>query len=318
MGRRRLVTSIFCVVVLVAAMTACSALVSFDDLSSSPSPDAGDAATADAALATDGASPGVDAGSAADASGADASGVDASFDAAGAAYEAIVLADNPIAYFRMNEAAGGLSIASAVGTTTGAFSTGVTLGTPSPVTHEPANLAATFTRPGLTDSDLALTPGFTFEGNQPFSIEAWVKPSTIDSAPRHVFSHADRVGDYPVRGYNVCVALKTGNNVAWIERSVDAGLALSNFEPIVQGAWSHVVAIYDGTNLVIVVNGAASAPLAQPGPSSAATMTPAYIGSANGGGNNNHGYLGDIDELAIYDKVLPPARIAAHYAAGKP
>jgi hypothetical protein len=300
-------------------MTACSAVVSFSDLTgpAGAGPDGGDASTADATLATDGASSGVDAGGGGDAAGVDASGADGGFDA-GPAYEAIVLADKPIAYFRMNEAAGGLSIASAAGTTTGGFSTGVTLGTPSPVTHEPGNLAATFTRPGMMDSDLALTPGFAFEGNQAFSIEAWVKPSTIDSAPRHIFSHADRVGDYPVRGYNVCLSVKGANNVVWIERSVDAGLSLSNYEPITPGVWSHVVAIYDGTSLVIVVNGGASAPLAQPGPSTAAQTTAAFIGSANGGANNNHGYLGDIDELAIYDKVLAPDRIAAHYAAGKP
>jgi hypothetical protein len=42
-------------------------------------------------------------------------------------------------------------------------------------------------------------------------------------------------------------------------------------------------------------------------------MTPALVGSASTRGE--YGFVGAIDELAIYDKALAPSQIAAHFAA---
>ena len=187
----------------------------------------------DASIATDGA---LDSGVGADAQiPFEASATDSSVDA-GSAYAATILADGPLAYYRLNEKSGS-SVASEVGGFTGAFTRGTTLGAASSVTREPGNLAATFFLQGSTDdSDLSLGDNFIFEGTQPFSVEMWFNASTIDTDARHVLSKADRVGDSPVDGWNVCVSMDPGP-VIWIERSAASTNTRSTEVTIAANAW---------------------------------------------------------------------------------
>jgi hypothetical protein len=68
---------------------------------------------------------------------------------------------------------------------------------------------------------------------------------------------------------------------------------------------------FDGITLLLFVDGAqvaASSYVKDLAP----TGAPLWIGAADTWGRHK----GVIDEVAIYDKPLPPARIKAHYMAG--
>ena len=234
-------------------------------------------------------------------------------------YAAVVMATGPLAYFRFDEPAGSKTVSSSVGTFSGSFTRGVVLGTPSPIGRDPTNTGATFSTPGSLDSDLSLGQYFTFEGNKPFSIEVWLNPSIVDASSRHVVAKADRGSQGPLNGWSLVLG-QIPQPVAWFERGFfgDGGTGAKSFAPISTGSFAHVVQVYDGSALLIYVNGvafAAPTPMTTPNPVSAA---PAFVGSANGGQSNGHGYVGVLDELAIYDKALNQAQVTAHFQAGKP
>ena len=251
-----------------------------------------------------------------DASQSDSGAVDASTNDAGTdagnTYADVILADSPLAYFRLNETSG-TTIQSDVNLYTGSFVRGVALGTPSPIGHDPSNRAATFSMSdgGVVDSDLTLGDNFTFPGQQPFTAEAWIKP-TSTQFPSHVLSKADRSPG--VHGWNICVA---SGPIVWIERG-DPNVIHSTTMPITLGVWSHVVGVYDGTQLLIYVNGVSGSSRAMVDASIGVATTAAFMGSANGGVEEGHGFVGALDEVAIYDKALTTAQVLAHYNAGKP
>ena len=83
--------------------------------------------------------------------------------------------------------------------------------------------------------------------------------------------------------------------------------------PVV-GAWSHVVATFDGSVTVIYLDGV------EVGRNSGSAAGP--IGGGPGAlviGDTPQGQFnklaGDLDELAIYGSALSPAQVAAHFQA---
>jgi hypothetical protein len=239
----------------------------------------------------------------------------------GASYAAVVLSDQPIAYYPLDETTGN-TVASAVsGAPPGTFTHGVTLGQTSPVTRNTANRAAAFDTAHGADSDLAFGDVFSFPGTAPFSIELWVMPGPTadDGKYRHIFSKCDRdPANIPLVGWNL-VAQGTTPLTVWTERIADGGNLSTAHIALALNVFTHIVGVYDGSSLFFYSNGGQSA---GPNPdlrTLTKTVTSAFVGSANGGSTGNgHAFVGLIDEIAIYDKALAPDRIAAHYAAGKP
>ena len=89
-------------------------------------------------------------------------------------YAAAVLADEPLAYFRFDEAGGTLAW-SAVGSVTGTYEGTFAFGAPGAVGD--GNPSVTFD--GVT-TRIPVGDVFPFDGLAPYALEMWVRPSSIN------------------------------------------------------------------------------------------------------------------------------------------
>jgi hypothetical protein len=220
-------------------------------------------------------------------------------------YRSTILADKPLAYWRLGEAVGGTTAHDETGNNhDGAYSTSCVLGVAGALPSD-SNTAVQFD--GNAASVTVDPPGpLDFEGHTPFSVEGWVKPARIGGGYQHAINHESPTG---VReGYAVFVD-DLGN--LDFERFVGSqGLTLRG--PLVtMGQWYHVVGTYDTSTLRLYVNGALIATTPD-GRSANALADPLYLGL---GGGNMKFFQGVIDEVAIYGAALTQAQITAHYKA---
>jgi uncharacterized protein YceK len=222
-------------------------------------------------------------------------------DAAQGMYASAVLADTPVAYWRLGDT--GLTAVAAGGGINGIYEGGVTQGVMGAIPTD-RNTAAQFD--GQDDLiRLGTATDFDFAGTQPFSIEAWIKPTLLDGGARHVFTKQQRAS--PKRGFAVLVEQARG---LVFERYLDDSEETTVAFAITEGAFLHVVAVYTGASMRLHVNGAPPVEaIEMRGTPSVSAV--ALIGSA---GDCCH-FAGVIDEVAVYDKALDADRIEAHFRA---
>ena len=147
-----------------------------------------------------------------------------------------------------------------------------------------------------------------------FSMECWIKtPSPTASGASRVFRWGwyglylqvyrfnGQADGYITAGY-------TDSNA--VERNVeDYGAYFDN-------AWHHVVCTYDGTTLVLYVDGASAASeVNAQGITISDTVAQDGFGIARDGPFNQSYFDGTIDDVAIYNYMLTSGQVSAHYAA---
>jgi hypothetical protein len=217
-------------------------------------------------------------------------------------YAATVLSDAPIAYWRLDDTTTTTAKDLSGNGHDGSYQGGVTLGAQGAIANDP-DTAVQFD--GSSAEMVATVPSsFDFTGNVPYSVEVWAKPASNPAGMGVVGKNAYATDAGGYLGWYVAY-----NNNGWLD-SLRNNNDTGNPGPA-PGAFLHIVATYDGTNLAIYVNGQQFA-------SSAMSMALAATGAPlTAGGVANWGsFTGVLDEIAIYDKALPSARIAAHYARG--
>lgn len=236
-------------------------------------------------------------------------------------YSATVLADSPIAYWRLNEAVTTITDSSGANNCAG-----------------PCNgtASATYVQQvvgGLAkDTDTAITMGsdgvidfgnnFNF-GNagtdNPFSVEFWVKRNSSDSGWvnwRYVFSKTDLGNaEYAVRFSDTLISLNLSspNGADWI--------VASGYHNILPGTWNHVIVTYSGnksaTGINFFINGRSVSTLYSGGGTyngMTATATSARVGQLTLLPYDLDGTT--VDELAVYNYVLDATKARNHYLAG--
>jgi Concanavalin A-like lectin/glucanases superfamily/Fibronectin type III domain len=143
-----------------------------------------------------------------------------------------------------------------------------------------------------------LLPAF----NTARSVEAWVKP--LDSYTRWLAGWGTnttaRVFDVGVAGDTVLVAGYADD------------LSFPVGHSLVDGAWHHIVASYDGSAATVYVDGVAIGTRAFPAPLNTVTNGFLRVGAAVAGDSPVYGGL---DELAVYPSALTAAQVSAHFAA---
>ncbi len=219
------------------------------------------------------------------------------------AYSDAVLADQPVAYWRLGETSGDVAV-DAAGEFDGTYLNGVALGDPGALVGDP-DPAARFSAVSQTMVDVP----FAYELNPlVFSVEVWAMATGGTGHRSPLTSRADG----PQRGY-IFYAVPdetwqfwTGTSTGWNSLP---GPAIS------MGAWAHLVGTYDGAIKRFYVNGAEVG-------SNISAFTPNDMAVLRIGGGatesltGNYFFEGSVDEAAIYDKVLTPEQILTHYAVG--
>lgn len=229
-----------------------------------------------------------------------------------ATYAEAVSADNPIAYWRLDEAGGSSPDVATNSGSLSASGNGVYLG--APLRQQPGTLA------GSADPAVAFD-GLVQKLDVPYqaalnpsgrlTVELWVRLGGSLGTIRSPLSsrHLPAGGAY---GYVFYTTL--GNQ--W-EFRTHTGLAASRvLGGVVQSnAWTHLVGVYDGVATRLYVNGVAVGyPVTNA--FAANTVTPLRIGGGANEGSGAFFWPGRIDEVAIYNTALSPARVAAHHQAG--
>ncbi len=160
-------------------------------------------------------------------------------------------------------------------------------------------------------SAVSLAAGATdYAGVQPYTLELWVRPQTIDGTYRFLISH-EQTTAAGRQGTGIWLSSHGLGFERWVngvDASVDyaAGLTV--------GAWSHVAATYDGSTMRLYVNGVQVGSRAGPAPLAAITE-PGWIGA--GAGGRSGFFSGALSEVAVYPRAILRSHVAAHLSAAR-
>jgi len=226
-----------------------------------------------------------------------------------ASHRDTVLADAPVGYWPLDDAidakwARDLGKGAHDATAVGKIAFGVAGAFPSF-----GNTAARFDG----SSYLEVGPFFDF-GASSFTIEVWVKPSVLDSSYRFVLGK-EQFGSKR-QGYELYLRDTETNFLRWTS-GAPSGQAKS--APLEVGKWFHLVVRYDAPSRTssMLVDGLRVSANPDFGAASEISNGASFtFGSAASiGGAPLEGAV--LDELAVYDYVLPCARVKAHFASAR-
>ena len=257
-------------------------------------------------------------------------------------YPTTLLSHSPVGYWRFNDSVTSppLAIVTNAGTL-GNIATGyvVNNGSTTPILGSPGLIgtSARFNNPGntvgLEASKIEVPWNAALNSKPPFSIEFWANPNSLG---------ADGTGFQVVENFDPSMN-NAGNRSGWLfylnnvgrwqlRLGAFSGYALNlsatggNATP---GTWQHIVATWDGVNVVLYANGT----VIGTGTASLSVWhqnTESFIrmGGSPLTGNNavvnansesstigNRGYDGYLQHFAIYNTVLSPSQVNAHYMA---
>lgn len=234
-----------------------------------------------------------------------------------AGYPATILADHPIAYYRLDETSGTVAHDYAGGHD-GVYNN-VILDQPGYVpTNIDADPAVTFT--GAANSYIGgIAPtSINFAGVTNFSIEAWANGAAGGTTGAIVAKGTGNVGNGGIANEQFDLLVNAGS-YSFLVRS-PANSTQNGYQCTgttgPDGVWHHLVGVWDGANVYLYVDGQLQAQAAGPGTIRSSTF-PISIGAERSGNDPTYDvdFNGSIDEVAIYNYALSADQIAAHYGA---
>lgn len=225
-----------------------------------------------------------------------------------AGYADIVLADNPVGYWRLGETSGTKANDIAPGFEPpfrdGVYSGGITLGVEGPTFPTDGGKAADFDG---SSGVVTIPPNPLFNQlTNNFTVEAWIKPDGV-SGIQNVVSARALIGD--AGGWGLAL---NGNRIFFAAWGIE-GAGGSSPPVLAAGFWQHLVVVYDSKNTTnFYLNGSPVGTL--PG---VAPVNPngqaVYIGRAAEWWGGPEYFNGAIGEVAIYNHALSAAEIQEHY-----
>lgn len=223
-------------------------------------------------------------------------------DAALAGYPAEVLADRPILYLRLDEAAGTVAMDSSGAGRHGAYLGGVAHLAEGAV---PGGGCAGFD--GIDDRVVVPDdPALRLDGD--FTIELWIRVDGVTANYPGVLSKVDHGDTGTGTGY---MLYYPADSVYWLVLKRAGVDGKNSGQPVVEDRFRHLAVTYQAAvgEIRWYVDGAHTTTYAEVAYPANLDDVPLSIAMANDFGQES------IDELAIYDRVLPEARVLDHVAA---
>jgi hypothetical protein len=242
--------------------------------------------------------------------------VDARPPDAASAYPSAVIADGPIAYWRM-----GVSLASVVPDESGHHNDlllqggGFAFGMAGAITGD-VDRAIGFD--GINSYGIALRPrDFDFPNGAPFTIECWARREPLaEGGAGEYFQQlvSASAGGPPNRNGYILYLLPADPNPMAIHTSFeydapDQGQIAIDGPLAPRSTYAHYVATFDGTKASLYVNGALASSRAVSG-TIQARMSDFVVGRE--GVTGRYHFAGAIDEVAVYDKALSTLQVTMH------
>lgn len=221
-------------------------------------------------------------------------------------YSSEVLADSPLAYYRLGEASGSTLVDSSGNGRDGTYVVAPTLGVAGALTGD-ADTAADFQGP-TTGGHATVTTG-TWMDAAAITVEAWIK---YDSTTANGYI-ADRDNNGSARDWRLFINNTTGRLDFTVWNSGGTAYTLNPTTALTINTTYHVVGTFDGTNIKLYVDGVQIGTAACTG-NVRTTAQKICIGSFNESTSNR--FNGVLDEVAYYGTALSAARVLAHYDAG--
>jgi len=231
-------------------------------------------------------------------------------------YPAAVLADGPQAYYRLGDTNAPLPAARNAGSL-GAAGAGshfnVLHGDRGAIVGS-ANGSTFYTEypgQGGARTTVPFTSAINPPAGQPFTIEAWVKP-TIEGLGNAQAPLFNRHSVSPRQGW-VFFQRSSGTGFNFrMYNGIDGNQSVDiTGGPYTIGDWTHLAATWDGTTARLFVNGAEVASGANTYAANTDTVLSVGAYGANNPGDNP--YTGYVDEVAWYSNALSSSQILAHY-----
>ncbi len=217
-------------------------------------------------------------------------------------YSSVVLADAPVAYYRLAEASGSSAADASENAHPGTRSG-------SPDSRAPGALAGDGDPATSFDGkdDKITVSASLLDGKTGLALEGWILPAE-GSAGLPVLSMGDSSAD------GVILAVGKGGDTleaSFVDTDGQTHAMASAPGTLAPGKWTHVVLSYDGSHGILYLDGGKAAELA-------GVFTP-RAGARLGIGATSEGmayFIGAVDEVAVYGAALSPARVARHHSTG--
>jgi len=229
-----------------------------------------------------------------------------------ATYSQVVLADNPIGFWLLNETTGTTGEDSTVNNNDFTFYNSPTLGVSTGLAGIPLGITFDGTNDRV-NSSVVSTFNIAASGN--WSAEMWFKTSS--SAFSTFFSWRDNSGSGD--GVTTTISLNNGTTGMVMIQSVDSagnGLNISHTNSYNNNAWHHVVAsATSGGALRLYIDGVDRANSTTARRTNTSNREIVF-GANNLGGSYGQFYTGTGTAVSVYNTALSAAQVLAHYNAG--
>lgn len=221
-------------------------------------------------------------------------------------YSAEVLADLPLAYYRMGEASGTTLVDSSGNGRNGDYGN-VTLGQPSLVATDTANTSARLSPNGGRAVGIFNAGWMNF--GPAWSVSALVKMTSFAGQPMLISRFEPSAG---VGGWWIGQITPGSGKIAFRIVQTTGVVTIESSKAMVIGSVYHVAATYSSGTMRLYLNGAqvASAPVPNAAYNPNRNLEMGDLASLGG-----FGWSGYADEVAIFGTALTPERVLAQYAA---
>jgi hypothetical protein len=247
-----------------------------------------------------------------------------------ASYADVILADQPFAYYRLNEAQDTYPAVDEQGDHHGTYEWGPNVGVAGALIGEPGNTAVSFSRAKRQFVQLTTFGDFGTNMTQGFTVEFWLK--TSDAKTYQVIMGTTNSPNF-VTDFLVDMGGKKPGRLRLYYRDDEWRRYEANFYPdagnakIFDDAWHLITQVYDpqtkdvNDRVQFYVDGVKQTITVYQGkgvPSSSNFNQAIALGAVNKRGVVEGHLEGSLDEVAFYKHALSPQQILSHYRAAFP